>query len=89
MLEELFNLVKEQAQSAIVNNDAVPNEHNDGAIQEVTKAIHTGLSEQAAGGNLEGILQMFQGHRVAIHQATPRCKVSSATQRAAWPANMA
>ena len=61
MLEELFNLVKEQAQGAIINNDAVPNEHNDAAIQEITNAIHSGLSEHISGGNLEGIMQMFQG----------------------------
>ena len=61
MLEELFNLVKEQAQGAIINNDAVPNEHNDAAIQEITNAIHSGLSEHLSGDNLEGILQMFQG----------------------------
>ena len=61
MLENLLNLVKEHAQEAIVNNSAVPNEHNDAAIQEVTNAIHSGLSNSAQGGGLESIMQMFGG----------------------------
>ena len=59
MLEGLLNLVKEHAQEAIVNNSAVPNEHNDAAIQEITNAIHSGLSNGAQGGGLEGIMQLF------------------------------
>lgn len=61
MLENLLNLVKEQAQEAIVNNSAVPNEHNDAAIQEVANAIQSGLADHAQGGGLQSIMQMFSG----------------------------
>ena len=61
MLDELLKLVSNNAQQAIVNNDAIPNEHNEAAIQEVTNTIQSGLAEHAAGGGLDSIVQMFGG----------------------------
>ena len=34
MLEQLLNIVKENAQEAIVNNQAVPNQFNEAAMGE-------------------------------------------------------
>jgi len=39
MFENLLNLVKEHAGSAIVDNPAIPNQHNDAAIKEATTGI--------------------------------------------------
>jgi hypothetical protein len=61
MFENLLKLVTEHAQDAIVNNNAVPNEHNQAAIQEVTNSIHSGLAEQVSGGNIQDIMKMFAG----------------------------
>ena len=59
MLDQLLNLVKENAQDAIVNNNAVPNKFNDAAIGETTNAIHDQLSQAVSGGNLQDVLGLF------------------------------
>lgn len=61
MLEQLLNLVKEQAGNAVVNNPAVPNEHNDGVIAEATSSITGGLQQELANGGLQNVLKMFGG----------------------------
>ncbi len=55
MLEQLLNLVKEQAGNAVVNNPAVPNEHNDGVIAEATSSITGGLQQELANGGLQNV----------------------------------
>ena len=81
MFEELLNLVKEQAGDAVVNNDAVPNEHNDAVIQDVANSIHSGLSTEAQGGGLANVMQMFggQGGDMANNPAVQNI-INSATQ---------
>jgi len=61
MLEQLFDLVRNNSQEAIVQNQAIPNEHNDEAINTVTHSIFNGLQSQAQGGNLGGLLGMLSG----------------------------
>ena len=61
MLEDLINLVKEHAGNAIVNNPAVPDQHNDAAIAATAGSIMDTLKQHASGGGLESIMQMFQG----------------------------
>lgn len=62
MLEELLNLVKQQSGDAIVNNPAVPNEHNDAVIAETSNSIAGGLQGMLSqGGGLTDILKMFGG----------------------------
>lgn len=59
MLEQLINLVKENAQDTIVNNNSIPNQHNDAAIGEATNAIHDQLSQAVSNGNLQDVLGLF------------------------------
>ena len=47
MLDQLLDLVKNNAQDLVVNNSEVPNEHNDAVIGEATNAIHDQLYFQA------------------------------------------
>ncbi|MFN8310790.1 MAG: hypothetical protein U0T73_12580 [Chitinophagales bacterium] len=61
MFEELVQLVTQQAQDQIVKNDAIPNEHNEGAINEVAGAIKNGLAGQLGSGNLGGVMELFGG----------------------------
>jgi hypothetical protein len=62
MLEELLNLVKQQSGDAIINNPAVPNEHNEAVIAETSNSIAGGLQGMMAqGGGLTDILKMFGG----------------------------
>jgi hypothetical protein len=59
MLEELFNLVKQQGQEAVVNNPEVPNEKNGEVLAEATNSIAGGLQNILAGGGLQSILGLF------------------------------
>lgn len=66
MLENLIQLVKENAGEAIINNPAVPNEHNDSAIEATAGLIFESLKNQFAGGNgAEMITNLFQGNEAA------------------------
>jgi uncharacterized membrane protein YeaQ/YmgE (transglycosylase-associated protein family) len=61
MLEELFNLVKENASDVVVNNPDIPNEHNDEVVAEATNTVASGLRNMVAGGGLQNIISMFTG----------------------------
>ncbi|MCC6370621.1 MAG: hypothetical protein IT236_06445 [Bacteroidia bacterium] len=62
MLDNLINLVKEHAGDAIINNKAIPNEHNDAAISSTANSIFDTLKSQVAGGNLSSITDMFSNN---------------------------
>jgi uncharacterized protein YidB (DUF937 family) len=61
MLDQLIKLVKEHAGDAIINNPAVPNEHNEAAINATAGGIMESLKKQASGGNLQDIMGMIAG----------------------------
>lgn len=61
MLDNLFNMVKELAGDAVVNNPEVPNEHNNDVIAEATSTVAGGLQNMVAGGGLQNILSLFGG----------------------------
>lgn len=61
MLDNLFNLVKSFSGDAIINNPAIPNEHNDAAVQVASSSIFDTLKNAASNGNLNDIVSMFNG----------------------------
>lgn len=61
MLDQLLNLVKGEAQNAVVNNAAVPNENNDGIIQEAVNSISGGLKNELANGGFQNVLKTLGG----------------------------
>lgn len=61
MLEQLLQLVKENAGEAIINNPAIPNEKNDAAMETAAGSILDNLKGIAGGGNLDSIMNLFQG----------------------------
>jgi hypothetical protein len=61
MLEQLFNLVKEQAGTTIIQNPDIPNERNDEAIADVTGNITGGLQQALAGGQFKDVLSLLGG----------------------------
>ena len=67
MLDELFNLVKQHAGTAIVNNPAIPNERNEEAINEASSSIAGGLQGMFSGGGVQDILKMFSGNHDAVN----------------------
>jgi uncharacterized protein YidB (DUF937 family) len=67
MLENLINLVKEHAGDAIINNNAIPNEHNDAAIATTAGSIMDGLKNQITSGGMDGITDIFKsGNSAAL-----------------------
>ncbi|HQW85077.1 MAG TPA: hypothetical protein PK987_11465, partial [Ferruginibacter sp.] len=61
MLEELFNLIKEQSGDPVVNNPAIPNEINNDVVAEATNTVAGGLRNMVAGGGLQNIISLFTG----------------------------
>lgn len=61
MLENLFNLVKEQGNDAVINNPAIPNEKNNEVLADATDSVADGLQGVLAGGGLSNILSLFNG----------------------------
>lgn len=59
MLEELLNLVKNEAQQTVVENPDVPNEHNNDIIAEATNTVASGLRNIVAGGGAQNLLSLF------------------------------
>lgn len=59
MLQELLNLVQENATESVINNPAVPNEQNSDVVAEATNTVASGLRNMVAGGGLESVLSMF------------------------------
>jgi uncharacterized membrane protein YeaQ/YmgE (transglycosylase-associated protein family) len=61
MLEQLFNLIKQESQQDIIENPQIPNEQNNQAVGLATDSIFNGLQSALAGGGLTNILNMFSG----------------------------
>jgi uncharacterized membrane protein YeaQ/YmgE (transglycosylase-associated protein family) len=61
MLENLFNLVKEQGFDSVINNPEVPNEQNDAVLASATDSVAGGLQSALASGGLQSVLSMFGG----------------------------
>ena len=61
MLEKLNQLVKENAQDAIVNNPDIPNERNEEAVSAASGSIMDALKQQVSSGNVSELVNMFKG----------------------------
>jgi hypothetical protein len=61
MIENLNSLVKQNAEAAIVNNTAIPNERNEEAVQEASIAIEDSLKTSLSGGNVKEVANLFNG----------------------------
>ena len=59
MLENLFNLIKEEGADAVINNPAIPNEQNNAVLADATHSVADGLQGVLAGGGLTNILSLF------------------------------
>lgn len=62
MLDQLMNIIKQHGQQAVVENNAVPNEHNDAVMQEAGNSIFGGLQQMMSGGNMEQLTSLLQGN---------------------------
>lgn len=63
MLENLLDLVKQQAGSSIFDNPAVPNEKNEDAVAVAGSSITGGLQQLLSQGGVKQVLAMFSGNQ--------------------------
>jgi hypothetical protein len=61
MLEQLMGLIQDHSQDAIVNNPAIPNQHNNDAMQTILQSVMGGLQNEAQGGNVGGLMGLLSG----------------------------
>lgn len=61
MFEQLTELVKQYGSDAVVNNPAVPNEHNEAVMEEANGSILNGLKDMVASGNVGDLAGMLSG----------------------------
>ena len=61
MLKELFDLVKNYAGDAVINNPDVPNEQNNEIVAEATNTVASGLRNVEAGGGAGSLIDLFTG----------------------------
>jgi len=62
MLEQLSDLVKQFGNEAVVNNKNVPNELNEGVMDEASTSIFSGLQKIISEGGADKIGALFQGN---------------------------
>lgn len=70
MFEQLTQLVQQYGGDAVVNNTAVPNEHNDAVITETSSSIFEGLKKIASEGGGEQLAGLFSG-KTPIDSSNP------------------
>ncbi|GEO11091.1 hypothetical protein [Segetibacter aerophilus] len=72
MVENLNNLVKQNADAVIINNTAIPNERNEEAVQEASSAIENSLKTSLSSGNVKEVANLFNsaGENVASSPVT-------------------
>jgi hypothetical protein len=59
MLENLIDLVKQNAGKSIIDNPAIPNEQNDAAIATAGSSIMDGLKNMISQGNVQDVMALF------------------------------
>ncbi|WP_269222299.1 DUF937 domain-containing protein [Flavobacterium sp. IMCC34518] len=62
MFEQLTQLVQQYGQEVVVNNNAVPNEHNEGVMNEAGNSIFSSLQKMASEGGIEQLAGLLQGN---------------------------
>jgi hypothetical protein len=78
MLDQLIKLVEQNAGNAIVQNKAIPDQHNQAAIKTVAEQIFNGLKSQASAGNVQQIASMFQGGKAPANNPVVNQLIASA-----------
>lgn len=64
MLEQLTQLVQQFGDDAVVKNSAIPNEHNEGVMNETGNSIFSGLQKIVSEGGGEQLAGLFQGKTI-------------------------
>ena len=65
MLDNLINLVRQNAGSAVINNPAIPNEKNEEAVSSAGGSIMATLQNALSGGKINDVLNYFKNGKDA------------------------
>lgn len=65
MLDNLINLVRQNAGGAVIENPAIPNEKNEEAVQSAGNSIENTLKNALAGGGIKEVLGFFKNGQSA------------------------
>jgi hypothetical protein len=88
MLENLEQLIRDNAQDVIVNNTAVPNEQNENAIQAASSSIFDTLKDQLTSGNAANLAEIFnKGEASAANPVVQQASSSLTDKLAAFGIN--
>jgi hypothetical protein len=68
MLENLFDLVKQQAGDTIINNPAIPNQKNDEAVKAAGDSVVDSLKNSLSGNQMSDVLGMFANGQADANQ---------------------
>ena len=71
MLNQIVNLVKEQAMSQFINQTDVPNEQAEVAAQAAGASIFETITSQISSGNIAGITNLLTGGNSQINVSNP------------------
>ena len=59
MLENLFNLIREQGTDDVINNPVIPNDQNEAVLASATSSVAEGFQGELAGGGLSNVMSLF------------------------------
>lgn len=76
MLDNIINLVKEEALKSITNNADVPAEKKEAAVETTASSIVDGIKSQLSGGNVSDLIGMFTGGSKANSSLTDSIQTS-------------
>ena len=65
MLEQLTQLVQQYGNDAVVKNPSIPNEQNEGVMNEASSSILSGLQKMLAEGGTNDLANLFQGNNAS------------------------
>ena len=60
MFEDLINLIRQNADDAVIKNPSIPNEKNEAAVETAGGSIMTTLKNALIGGRLNDVLSFFK-----------------------------
>lgn len=74
MFDNLSNLVRQNANEAVISNPAIPNEKNEAAVETASSSIIDTLKKALAGGKISDVFSYFkngqQGSPALVQEAT-------------------
>ena len=74
MIDQLMNLVRQNAGDEIVKNPSIPDQYNDEAIREVGNEIDNGFRQEARQGNVQNMVSTLKGNSSTSLTGNPMVK---------------